>query len=84
MNEDRLTTSGSDRIARASACWCADIAASEVSSAATEMPWITPVSWTGKKPLGISTASATVAATVSSATPSVSGRWRSTTSSARP
>ena len=55
MNEDRLTTSGSSRIARAKSCWCDDIAASEVSSAATEMPWITPVSCTGNSPLGIIT-----------------------------
>ncbi len=84
MKEERLATSGSVRIACPSACWCRDIAASEVSWAATEMPWMMPVSCTGKKPLGMMTASTTVTATVSSATSRVSGWWRSTTSSQRP
>ncbi len=83
-NEDRLVTSGSRRMARPSACWWALIAASEVVWLATEMPWITPVSCTGKNPLGIITASATVSATLSVATARVSGWLSSTTARARP
>ena len=84
MNELRLATSGSARITRASACWWRDIAASEVSWAATEMPWMTPVSCTGKKPLGMTTARTTVVASVRTNTSRVSGWCLSTTSSARP
>ena len=40
-------------MARASACWRSDIAANETDGEATEIPWISPVSWTGKKPFGI-------------------------------
>ena len=42
------------------------------------MPWIAPVSWTGKKPLGIATYSAMVSASVAIATSSVAP-WRSST-----
>ena len=52
MNDDRLATSLSFRIAAASACCRCDMAANEILSGASEMPMITPVSCTGKKPLG--------------------------------
>ena len=55
MNDDRLATSGSFRITRASACWRSAMAANETSCGASEMPRITPVSCTGKKPLGTTT-----------------------------
>jgi hypothetical protein len=52
MNDDRLSTSLSFRIAAArSRCLC-DIAAKEMLSGASVMPTMTPVSCTGKKPLG--------------------------------
>ena len=38
---------------RASACWRSAIAANEIVCGASEMPWITPVSCTGKNPFGI-------------------------------
>ena len=72
MKEDRLATAGSCRIASASACWWRTMAAYEVSSAASEIAWMTPVSCTGKKPLGIATYITTVAAKVMSATSIVS------------
>ncbi len=53
MNDDRLSTAGSCRITFASACWRSAIAAKEIVGEASEMPWIAPVSWTGKKPFGI-------------------------------
>ncbi len=52
MNDDRLSTSLSLRMAAASACCRSDMAANEMLSGASEMPMITPVSCTGKKPLG--------------------------------
>ena len=55
MNDDRLTTSGSFRMAAASACWRSAIAAKETDGEASEIPWISPVSCTGKKPFGITT-----------------------------
>ena len=73
MNELTLTTSGSFRIAAASSRWCWAIASYDVVCAATEMPWITPVSCTGKKPFGTTIYSQTVTASVTSAMNSVSG-----------
>ena len=55
MNDDRLATSGSFRIIAASACCRSAIAVNEMSSGASETPRITPVSCTGKKPLGTTT-----------------------------
>ena len=55
MNDDRLATSRSFRISRASACCRSAMAVNETSSGASEMPRITPVSCTGKKPLGATT-----------------------------
>ena len=53
IKDDRLTTSGSFRMASASACWRSAIAAKETEEGASLMPWIRPVSWTGKNPFGI-------------------------------
>ena len=53
MKEDRLSTSGSLRMTAASACWRSAIAANEIDCGASVMPWMRPVSWTGKKPLGM-------------------------------
>ncbi len=49
------------------------MAEKEIDCGASEMPRITPVSWTGKKPLGTTTYSSTVAASVATATSSVNG-----------
>ena len=53
MNEDRLTTSGSLRIAAASCAWRRDMSAKETDCGASVIAWMTPVSCTGKKPLGM-------------------------------
>ncbi len=55
MNDDRLSTAGSFRITRASACCRSAIAAKDTVCGASEMPRITPVSCTGKKPFGMTT-----------------------------
>ena len=55
MNEDRLTTSGSFRMAAASACWRSAMAVKEMDCGASDVAAISPVSWTGKKPLGTMT-----------------------------
>ena len=53
MNDERLSTAGSFRITSASACCRSAIDSNDTVCGASEMPRITPVSWTGKKPLGI-------------------------------
>ena len=55
MNDDRLATAGSARITRARACCRSAIVANDTDCSASEIPRITPVSWTGKNPLGIQT-----------------------------
>ena len=55
MNDERLSTAGSCRITSASACCRSAIAANETFCGASEMPRITPVSCTGKNPLGTMT-----------------------------
>ncbi len=55
MKDDRLTTSGSFRMAAAKACCRSAIAANDTEGEASEMAWISPVSWTGKNPFGIAT-----------------------------
>ena len=52
MNEDRLSTAGSFRMTFASACWRAAMATNETDCGASEIPKMTPVSCTGKKPFG--------------------------------
>ena len=53
MNEDRLSTAGSWRITRASACCRSLMAANDTVGDDSEMPRMAPVSCAGKKPLGI-------------------------------
>jgi len=53
MKEDRLATAGSCRMVTASACWRSAMAAKEMLWGPSEMPRITPVSCTGKKPFGM-------------------------------
>ncbi len=55
MNDERLTTSGSFRIRAARACCSSAMRANETDCEASEIPWISPVSCTGKKPLGMTT-----------------------------
>jgi len=55
MKDERLATSGSFRMTRTSACCRSDMAANEMVSGASETPRMTPVSCTGKKPLGTTT-----------------------------
>src|SRR5262249_39405098 len=52
MNEDRLSTAGSSSIARASARCRSAIAENEMDCGASDTPWMTPVSCSGKKPFG--------------------------------
>ena len=51
-NELRLATSGSPRMASASARWRSLIASKETLCGASVTAWIRPLSWIGKKPLG--------------------------------
>ena len=55
MNDDRLATSGSFKITSASRRWRALMAGKEMLCGASEIPMITPVSCTGKKPVGTMT-----------------------------
>ena len=55
MNDVRLATAGSSSTTAASACCRSAIDANEIVCGASEMPWMAPVSCTGKKPLGITT-----------------------------
>ncbi len=55
MKDERLSTAGSWRITSARACCLRAMARKETVWGASEMPRITPVSCTGKKPLGIQT-----------------------------
>ena len=52
MNDDRLVDRRVLAAPAASACWRSAIAAKETFCGASEMPWITPVSCTGKNPFG--------------------------------
>jgi len=78
MNDDRLSTAGSFRITAARACCRAAIAGNEIVCDASEMPWIVPVSCTGKNPFGTTTYSITVSPRVATATARVAGWWPST------
>ena len=68
MNDDRLSTAGSAKITSASSCCFSAIAFDPIVCGACEIPWITPVSCTGKNPLGISMYRKTVSRSVPSAT----------------
>ena len=56
------------------------MAGNDIDCAASEMPWMTPVSCTGKKPLGMTMYSTTVSTNVATATSRVTA-WRSSTQS---
>ena len=73
MNDDRLSTAGSCSTIFAISCWRSAIAENEIDCCASVMPWMAPVSWTGKKPFGIRMYSSTVSASVATATSSVIG-----------
>ena len=53
MNDDRLSTAGSCSTIFAISCCRSAIASNEIDCCASVMPWMTPVSCTGKKPLGM-------------------------------
>jgi hypothetical protein len=53
MNVDTLSTAGSSRIACARRRLRSLMASNEIDCGASEMPWMRPVSCSGKKPLGI-------------------------------
>ena len=84
MNDDRLSTPGSFRIVPASASWRSFMALKETVCDPSEMPRITPVSCTGKNPLGMTRKRNTVVNSVATATTSVAVWWRRTTVSVRP
>jgi len=68
MNEDSVSTAGSFRITSASSCCRVAMAENETACGASEIPRITPVSCTGKKPLGIMMYNTMVATSVATAT----------------
>jgi hypothetical protein len=76
-------TSGSRRITAPSSCCRRIISCGDTAWAASEMPEITPVSWLGKKPLGICMAIVMVSAKVAKNTHSMIPWWRSAMSSVR-
>ena len=78
MNEDTLSTAGSFSSTWARACCRCAMAAKDTDCGASVMPWMSPVSWGGKKPLGMKTYRITVRIRVPIATSSVM-RWRSST-----
>ena len=55
MKVERLSTAGSFRITRARACCRSAMALKEIDWGASEIPWMAPVSWVGKNPLGTTT-----------------------------
>ena len=84
MNDDKLATSGSFNTAAANRCWRAAIEAKETLSGASEIPMMTPVSCTGKKPLGTMMYSQIVATSVPIVTSRVTVWCRSTNCTVRP
>ena len=78
MNELRLATSGSLRIAAASACWRSAIAGYEMVCAASEMPWIIARVLHREEPLRDEDVEQQVTTSVSPATASVNAWWSST------
>ena len=71
INEVRLSTAGSSRMTRAKACCRSAIVPNDTACGPSVMPRITPVSWSGKNPLGIRTNSTTVTTSVATVTTSV-------------
>ena len=53
MNDETLSTAGSCRMTFASSCCFSAMPFEPIVCGACEMPWITPVSCTGKNPLGM-------------------------------
>ena len=53
MNVETLSTAGSSRIACASSRLLSLIATKDTDCGPSEMPWMSPVSCSGKKPFGI-------------------------------
>ena len=84
MNEEMLSTAGSVSRTFASSCCFSVMASKEVEAEACEMPWMMPVSWVGKKPLGMVMYRTTVSTRVASATSSVMVWKRSTNFRVRP
>jgi hypothetical protein len=84
MKDDRLATSSSFRISRARARWRSARARNDTDSGASEMPRITPVSCTGKKPLGATMYRRIVSTSVATVTSSVAVWCRRTQASVLP
>jgi hypothetical protein len=53
INDERLSTAGSARTAFVSSSCFSAIAFEPIVGGACDMPWMTPVSCTGKNPLGM-------------------------------
>ncbi len=84
MKEEMLSTAGSASTTSTSFCCNAAMAGKLTVCGASLMPRITPVSCTGKKPLGMTMNKSTVATKVEMVTSSVAKRWRRMIFSARP
>ena len=86
MNDDRLSTVGvlAGSTSRERLLALGHRARTRSICGASEMPWIRPVSCTGKKPFGIDDVEQHGQHQRATATSSVSGWWSSTQSSARP
>ena len=78
IKDERLSTLGSRRITRASACCRSAMAAKDMVCRDSEIPRIMPVSCTGKNPLGITIYSHNVATSVPTVTNNVNVWWRIT------
>ena len=83
LNELTAATLGSLRTSAATRSCRRTIAGNEVSSAASVLTLIWPMSSSGKKPLGITTNSQAVSTKVNKATVSTTHRWRRARSSER-
>jgi hypothetical protein len=83
LNELTVATFGSARMISATRLCSRTIAGNEMSSDASVVTVIWPMSSCGKKPFGMSTNSHAVATTVSSATKPTAQRWRSAASRLR-
>ena len=84
MKEATPETSGSARMTATTCCWSSDIREKLTSGPASVMPVSSPVSCTGKKPLGMTSARTTVSRNVPMVMARVRGWWRSTQSTPRP
>ena len=84
INDERLSTAGSSRITFASSCCFTAMAFELIVAGACDMPWMTPVSCTGKKPFGIMTYRKIVSSSVVAATNSITVWYPRTNFSVRP